>query len=339
MAIEFEFPVLSLLGNITQDMMKYASANIRDAISKDLDPVIEVIEKNSKCTDVGGIKAYCTPNNERRYKVYISAAFAQLLWIISDVTIKAHDYHINMREFEKFGVAKEDIIKINEEAALLSDEKIIEQLKGIKKDFNLSSFRSYIYRINELINTGFSIEKINDEQRIGLSLLEQSPFELEFEQFGSLDMKSGYGQTSNACTVKGVSFILLHEFAHYSLEHMDKRVEASDEIDADQYAFWTIDSDTNSEENFTAMIGVIAMMFAILLKDYTTPSDGVHPREDKRLFDILKIIESQNPKYAEMAVWLFKIWIDYLNLPDFPDIDILNHTEINKIKEYFQREI
>ena len=78
-------------------------------------------------------------------------------------------------------------------------------------------------------------------------------------------------------------------------------------------------------------------MFAILLKDYTAPSDGVHPREDKRLFDILEIIEMQNPKYAEITIWLFKIWIEYLNLPDFPDLDILDCTEINKIKEYFQR--
>lgn len=338
MATEYEFPFLSLLGNITLDMMKYTSINIRDAISRDLDPMIDVLEKNCKCSYVCGIDAYYTAENERRYKVSISAAFAQLLWIICNVTIKAHDYLITKREYASAGVTEEEeIIKINEEAALLSDEKIIELFQRIKKDINPEAFRAYIHRINELIKTGFSIEKLTDEQCLGLSLLENSPFELKLELFSSLDMESGYGQTSNACTIKGLSFILLHEFAHYSLGHMDKSAELSDETDADQSAFWTIDSDTDSEEYFTAMIGIIAMMFAILLKDYNSPSDGVHPREDKRLFDILDIIESQNPKYAEITIWLFKLWIGHLNLPDFPDIDILNYKEMYKIKEYFQK--
>lgn len=336
MTTECIFPVKSLFGNITQDMMTYVSANARGAINNNLIPRINIFDNDCKCTGVACIDTLYNADNELYYQVSISGAFAQFLWIICDITIKSHDLFVTLQEFKLMGIHRESIPDINEQAAALSDEQIKELFKQQNIDVAPNAFRSYIIRINELLRSDITVETMIEEQLLALSLLIGYPYNLDIERLRILDMKSGYGQTTNACTIKGISFILLHELAHHTLGHLLKPEEPQDEIDADQSAFWAIESDTNSQEKFTAMIGIISMMFAILIKDYGSPSDGIHQREDKRLFNILDLIQSQNPKYVEFTLWLFTLWQPVINLPNFPELDLPNPEEFDKVRTYFQ---
>ena len=116
---------------------------------------------------------------------------------------------------------------------------------------------------------------------------------------------------------------------------MNKLVaEPDDEVNADLSAFWSIYSDINDIRRFSANIGILCIMFSLLMLNPTMAEDGIHPREDKRIFDIYDNIKDESPKYTVLLVRLFKIWADVYGVFDFPQVTDDSENSLQIIREF-----
>ena len=72
----------------------------------------------------------------------------------------------------------------------------------------------------------------------------------------------------------------------------------------------------------------------ITITDPNMTEDGIHPREDKRIFDIYENIKEENEKFAILIIHMFKLWKDFNSIQDFPELKNGNLEDtINSIKE------
>ena len=63
--------------------------------------------------------------------------------------------------------------------------------------------------------------------------------------------------------------------------------------------------------------------------------DGIHPREDKRIFDIYENIKDEYIKFTLLIIHMFKLWKDLNNIQGFPEFDNDNPKEtIGHIKSF-----
>ena len=78
---------------------------------------------------------------------------------------------------------------------------------------------------------------------------------------------------------------------------------------------------------FSAYCGLICVLFSLLYLNPDMIEDGIHPREDKRIFDIYENIKDENIKFTLLIIHMFKFWKDLNNIQGFPEIDNDNPKE------------
>ena len=333
------YPVCRLYGQIFDDLAHYPSLDMLQGFDKDrLMELIQPIDLDCKCTNVAEVKRRNNPETlDMEDYIELSIAYCQFIWILCDIAISSIDRLIAIGEAKADGKDKDLLIKANEVILTKSDE----ELNDLLDTFNLpvrptvTQFRMQTTRLNELLKDDDFNDKMGAELVLGLSLLPDEGLPLNFHDFSTLDMDKGYGLTANGCFIKGISFLLLHETAHIHLGHSSVNPSISDEEEADDEAFSILYSEATDNERFSAVIGIICMLFSLVIKDFGCIGDDAHPREDIRLFHIVDMISAENEKYRWLTAYLFILWAQIRHPEGFPDIAFNDSTAIDQIKAYF----
>ena len=172
---------------------------------------------------------------------------------------------------------------------------------------------------------------------IAKPLLTKEP--LTIEEFNVLTTEVDYNHPfitrANSLCVYGIIFNLLHEASHVILGHdLSKEGNVEEEVAADHNAFWAMFSDLDGKERNTAMIGCICALVSLLFYNPTLESDGVHPREDDRLFAFYDILKEEKSSYTELLVILLSAWATVFNVEGFPVLEGSYEETLNKQRTF-----
>lgn len=325
------YPIHKLDRNVTHTLHDIISADIVGNINKGLQNKIDFIDEDAHITDVCEIVKNAIDGT---CKVKLSAAFCQFFWFLSDICLKEIDLSIIKEECRKVNAGIKDYKREVEQILQHPMQYIwmmIQQFPGI----NPQQYLDYLSRSLQLLDEKkFEAEK-KDELLMAMSILDDSQ-RINLEAIGNTNIDGLYEQKVNSVYCFGIAFVLLHELSHFALGHMEKPEGIiEDEINADLAAFWSIYSDINDNRRFSANIGILCVLFSLLVLNPTMEEDGVHPREDQRIFDIYNNIKDENPKYTVLLVRLFMIWATLSNISDFPQVADEGVVSLQIIRDYF----
>lgn len=320
---EKRYPIHKLDGNITAILQSIITADIPGCISKGLSNEIHFIDEGTSIT----CPAIIVPDklNGGCY-VQLSAAYCQYLWLVCDIALKTIDRDIILQECKKIGGNIEDyktsVYKILE----LPKEELLNLLKMSGKEINLDQYYDYLKRSLSIIDTERLTKELEMDYCLLLPLADNSKA-IDIEKYYQINLDGAYEEKVNAMYCFGITFVLLHELSHFTLGHLNKSEEITDETDADIAAFWEINGSLDEQRLFSAYCGLICVLFSLLYLNPDMIEDGIHPREDKRIFDIYENIKDENIKFSLLIIHMFKLWKDLNNTQGFPDLDIDNPVE------------
>lgn len=324
------YPIHKLDRNVTHTLHDIISADIVGNINKGLQNQIDFIDEDGHITNVGEIEKNAIDGT---CKVKLSAAFCQFFWFLSDICLKEIDLSIIKEECRKVNADIKDYKKEVEQILQHPMHYIwlmIQQYPGI----NPQQYLDYLNRSLQLLDEKKFVAGQEHELRMAVSLWDKTKV-INLKAIGNTNIDGLYEQKVNSVYCFGIAFVLLHELSHFALGHMEKlEEEKEDEINADLAAFWSIYSDINDNRRFSANIGILCMLFSLLVLNPTMQEDGVHPREDQRMFDIYDNIKGENPKYTVLLVRLFRIWATLFNISDFPQVSDDGEGSLQIIREY-----
>ena len=155
-------------------------------------------------------------------------------------------------------------------------------------------------------------------------LLTSKPItQAEFDALvNEVDYDSPLVTRANSLCVYGIVFILLHEASHAILKQdLSSDGNEQEENDADHNAFWAMWGDLKGEQRNTAMMGCICALASLLFFNPSMVSDGIHPREDERLFAFYDILNEEKTSYTEMLVILLAAWAAVFSINGFPALE------------------
>jgi hypothetical protein len=327
---EIKYPVSRLNPNITLCLSKVISANILGNIQKGLNPKIEFIDVNERITSSAKI-VHDRLNGSSQ--VYLSLAYCQYLWLICDASLKSLDYKILIQECEKEKIKTSEFKNAIEHADKLSLCELT-QLSSNNREINIDKIKSHLNRLPQLLD-GDLLEKCNKELELASTLFDNTK-PINFDGINSLNINGSYEQLSNSVYCYGIAFILLHELTHHELNHLNKEADIDDEIQADMAAFWDIFNDIPDSDRFSANVGMICVMLSFMMLNKNLSEDGIHPREDKRLFSIYDNIYKENDKYTLLVVNLLDLWAKNNDIKGYPMNLPPTDESIDKIKQYFK---
>ena len=325
------YPVHKLDANITAILQTIITADIPGCISKGLSNEIHFIDEYTSIT----CPAKIVPDklNGGCY-VQLSAAYCQYLWLVCDIALKTIDCDIILQECKKIGGNIEDYKSSVNEILQYPKEKLLNLLQMSGYDIDLDQYYDYLKRSISIID----IEKLTNELEMDYCLLlplTDNSKAIDIEKYYQINFDGAYEEKVNAMYCFGITFILLHELSHFTLGHLHKDEEITDETDADIAAFWEINGSLDEQRLFSAYCGLICVLFSLLYLNPDMIEDGIHPREDKRIFDIYENIKDENIKFTLLIIHMFKLWKDLNNIQGFPDLDIDNPVEaIYHIKSF-----
>ena len=301
------FPVLALNQNITNSIKRIISADISSAIHSGLNNEIKYTDLNCSIHTPAEI---CKDSVSGKYYVKLSASYCQYFWLISDVILKWVDYNIMEEICNSYGISMRDLSNQFEEA-INHFPDTIQQAYG--REFT-EQYLGFAKSVKDFIIDPHFTDKITDEFMQAIKLTNcYSKVNVEDYYY---KINSPYEQRVNAVYCYGIAFILLHEAAHFQLGHLSEAENRQQEIEADESAIWSIINDLEGQERFTAVCGIILMFFSLMLLNPFLKEDGIHPREDIRLFSVYDKFKEENAKYQLLIIGLFYLW--GRNDPDFP---------------------
>ncbi|MEZ4755991.1 MAG: phage exclusion protein Lit family protein [Flavobacteriales bacterium] len=123
-----------------------------------------------------------------------------------------------------------------------------------------------------------------------------------------------YVEKANAIYAAAGSFIILHEFAHHYLGHL--QVEANneqsklDELAADNYALDVIKQSmgTDQRRDVTHVLGVSTALIAVMILDSELDGGSRHPRPDVRLANAVEALGiDDDSQWAALCMGLY-LW-------------------------------
>lgn len=326
------FPVQALNQNITQNLNKIRSADILGNVQNGLNPEIHLIDKGTPISEVSCIVKFTLENE---VQVKISAAYCQFLWLLCCIVIREIDFNVIKESCNQFGTSLEQFSNGLKLIENLPKEQLQGEIRKKSPDFNSEKYNEFLKLCPELLN----IEQFQKQQNEYFDLLCEliGVKEFNLDDFSIVDLKSAYAKKINSVYCFGICFILLHELYHFSLGHLDiPHASQQDEKNADIGAFWDINSDINQEEKFSAYCGILCVFFSLLYLNPTLESDGIHPYEDERIFDIYECIKDDNTKYTQLVINFFVYWDRFFPSENFPkDLDFTSES-VYKIKQFFQ---
>lgn len=320
------YPIHKLNSNVTKDLQKIISADIKTNVQKGLQNEIKFIDECSHITNVAEIKG--TNDNAQ---VYLSSAFCQFLWLINDIALKQVDFEIIQDECLK---VKANISEYKESVEnILKHPEVLYQMEVWHK-IDVNQYYDYLKRTTQLLDSDELNKNIKNDFNLAMSLLDPSK-SINIDDFNGININGLYEQLVNKIYCYGIAFILLHELSHFELGHLEKNEqEMQDEIDADYTAFWNIYNDLNGRELFSANIGILCALFSLLMWNPKMEEDGVHPKESDRIFSILDLIGNENPKYMVLVDKLFKLWAKHNKIQGFPYVDHNLNESLSQIRSF-----
>lgn len=324
------YPIRKLDRNINHILQDIISADIEGNVNKGLHNQICFIDEDEHISDVAEIVKNPIDGT---CQVRLSEAFCQFFWFISDICLKGIDLSIIKDECAKVNGTL-DQYKQEVETILQNPMRYFWLLLQQHPGLNSSQYIDYLRRSMQLLDPKQHKANQQHEFQMAISILDKSQT-INHTAISKTNIDGLYEQKVNSVYCFGITFILLHELSHFSLGHMNKLIEErDDEVNADLSAFWSIYSDINDTRRFSANIGILCMLFSLLMLNPTMAEDGIHPREDKRIFGIYDNIKGENPKYTVLLVRLFKIWADIYGLTDFPLVKDDSESSLQIIRDY-----
>ncbi len=329
------YPIHKLDRNVTHTLHDIISADVEGNINKGLQNQIDFIDEDSHITDVCEIVQNAIDGT---CKVKLSSAFCQFFWFLSDICLKEIDLSIIKEECRKVNADIKDYKKEVEQILQHPMQYIwlmIQQYPGIPPQ----QYLDYLQRSLQLLDEKSFAVGQRHELQMAVSILDKTQL-LNLNAISNTNIDGLYEQKVNSVYCFGIAFVLLHELSHFALGHMEKpEEEKEDEVNADLAAFWSIYSDINDNRRFSANIGIICMLFSLLVLNPTMQEDGVHPREDQRMFEIFDNIKDENPKYTVLLVRLFTIWAKLFNISNFPQVEDDGEVSLQIIREYLRAKV
>lgn len=324
------YPVLSLNSNITEYLRKIVSSDILGCLESGLSNSIDLIDIGSHMTDI----AYISRNSLTGFsEVKLSAAFCQYFWFITDVALKLLDYNTVVETCKSSNITIEDF-KAQTEFIKKMPIELLQLKLSACEDIDIHKYLSYVETVSELLDPSFE-QQIIEEYKLALSIINNDEI-IDIESINRYDLNSKYHQRVNSVYCYGIAFILLHELSHHSLGHLERPDNEGDEENADMSAFWSIFNDITGEERFTANVSILFVFFSFMQIDPSLKEDGIHPRDDKRMFAIYDFIKSENHKYTVLLIRLLDLWAYINNKSDYPFGLSCKEDSIEKIKLYFE---
>ena len=309
------FPIYRLNEAITLSFKKIVSLDIAQGIRDGLDSMVHFVdEQGGPLSTIAEIidKPILIDKDEPKRYVKISASYSQMLWMICSIVIRNHDCvainyeieHMSIEEYNNFLKELEIDNAITKYERALLDQKVV-----------FSESADILNKIEILSN-----RKLSDE---------------EMEQLYTYDMTSDIGVRVNSLYVYAMSFILLHEFSHHSLNHDFNHYGTIEEEEAaDHNAFWTLYSDLGGNERKTALLGILCALVSLIFADPSLEDDGIHPLPIERILYFYNIVKDESPKFAGLMCHLFYTWAVYVHDANMPQLDGSYDETFDKIKAY-----
>lgn len=325
------FPVQALNQNITNILKKIITADILRNIKKGLNNQIRFIDQNSHISNVAEINK----NIDGSCTVSLSAAFCQYLWLICDIAIKDFDIQTVIKSCKEYNITTENF-KVYSKCILdIPKGKVKKQISSEYPNMDVEQYLDYLYRIIDLVESNI-IEQQQNELEILSELIDKSK-KIDFDKLKKINLKGKYEEKTNSVYCYGIAFILLHELAHFALGHMDKKLEdIDDETNADMAAFWNMYSDIPEAAKFSANCGILCALFSLLYLNPNIEEDGIHPREDKRIFEVYDTIKCDNDKYTYLLTYMFDYWGNTYNIPNYPKSSSDIEKHLDNIRGFLQ---
>ncbi len=309
------FPIYKLNEAITESLQKIISLDIVQGISDGLDSMIHFVDEQggplSTIAEIAEKKVLMNENEPKRY-VTISAAYCQMLWMICSIVLRNHDSVSINCEIKK--MSQEEYSEFQQE--LLVDNVVTRcECSLLDRDKVFSDSVDMLNKIEILIQ-----KKLSNE---------------EIEQLYTYDMVSDIGTRINSLYVYAMSFELLHEFSHHSLNHdLNQTGTRKEEEEADHNAFWTLYSDLKGAERKTALLGILCALVSLIFVNTSLEDDGIHPLPIERIFHFYDIIKEEDNKFAGLICHLFYAWAVYSHDETMPRLDKSYEETIEKIRSY-----
>ena len=309
------FPIYRLNEAITLSFKKIVSLDIAQGIRDGLDSMVHFVDEQggplSTTAEIIDKPILIDKDEPKRY-VKISASYSQMLWMICSIVIRNHDCvainyeieHMSIEEYNNFLKELEIDNAITKYKRALLDQKVV-----------FAESADILNKIEILSN-----RKLSDE---------------EMEQLYTYDMTSDIGVRINSLYVYAMSFILLHEFSHHSLnQDFNHYGTIEEEEAADHNAFWTLYSDLEGNERKTALLGILCALVSLIFADPSLEDDGIHPLPIERILYFYNIVKDESPKFAGLMCHLFYTWAVYVHDANMPHLDGSYDETFDKIKAY-----
>ena len=308
-----EFPIYRLNEAVTEAMSKMVSLGIAGEISKGLDPQIQFVDESggplSTIAEIIEVKGL---HDSPRHHVKISAAYAQILWMICSIALRNHDS-----------------FAIRNELHSMSPEEQAQFMNEVQVGNTVTNY------LRDLVDTKTTLELSTNMLNIIEVICKRSLTQNKMEELHGYDMISDIGVRINGLYVYAMTFILLHEFSHHSLGH-DLQAEGSidEEVAADYNAFGAIYNDLNDAEKQTAMLGILCSLVSLIFINTNLSNDNIHPKPIDRIFEFFDLIKQDYPKLAGLLCHLFYSWAVYVHDDNFPKQQNSYDETLAKIKDY-----
>lgn len=324
------FPIYRLNSRVTEKLAKIVSANIPSNINKGLRNEVSLIDEGTGMTDC----AYITLDSSTgEIYVTLSAAFMQYVWLLDDIALKSIDLSTIKQECGRRGLDFETYVKSTEVVANLTPEELAEKCQ-LTQGVDALKYIDYMKRSLPLLDLDAFKTKWEYEAALIQRICDKTEC-FTAEDFADIDLKGEYEEKVNSVYCYSIVFAMLHELSHFQLGHLTAPILKHDfEKDADLNAFWSVFRDLDAQEKFTAMVGILCLFFALLMLNPTMKEDGVHPREDKRIFEIYDNIASENQKYTVLLVRMFSFWAKVNKIVGFPEAIDDSVNSLNQIRAF-----
>lgn len=326
---EFLYPVHSLNTNITAFLKKVISADILGCVKTGLKNDVNLMDKGSHIT-----KTLCIERCEDGIssQVYLSSAYCQYFWLLCDIVLRILDRRVIASACTYYGITLDAFMQNVKDTNMRKREQVLPFVPDYLKP-DIDRYLTYLKIVPDLLTTDFW-EQLGKKYEMAECLRDRRLL-IDKKDMNTIDMKGKYAERTNSVYCYGIAFCMLHELAHHKLKHLDKEEEMKDEIDADARAFWNIYKDIKGEERFSANIGMLLVFFSFMMLNPKMEEDGIHPREDKRMFTIYDIVENENPKYTMLLVNMLDLWAKLCQIDNYPkNLEPIGES-IVKIKKYF----
>ncbi|MDD3039478.1 phage exclusion protein Lit family protein [Bacteroides sp.] len=246
----------------------------------------------------------------------------------SEITYNKFNGVVNFRCRESHIDIENDLPYINTRSTVILSENY-NQLLWCISYFICSSFDETLEYMDAKINgkpcnpNTFIIKKSMSVFEAGLSLINEYNKEIFFklpnpEKYSNdnqLDIEK-----TNSVYCAGISFIILHEFAHHYYGHItycpSVDISKKEEFDADDFAIeYLLSKCTTLDSISSQKVGVIAVLISLFFCHKTDISGGdTHPDLDDRLYNYLGKLNDNDDSIYAIVIYMLLIWMKKNNI-------------------------